>query len=278
MTDELQCTTEAIANFAHFGFKSACSYAQAACADETTVVDMFSIYYCTFNERLSLFIPFSILIVFFIFYMISSTAEDYLEPVVSKISRKLRLSESLAGVTLVALANGAPDVIAAFAAGGNADQGVLVPLGGLLGAGVFTIAIILAVCILFSPTKMIATEKSALRRDCVFYLFGTLYVFALGIYGEINIWGAMGFFVQYLVFIIVVLYQEAQYRKAQFQKTLMSQEGPSFVLAYGKDIEFQGDDNLLGSLVKKNHLQDESLYVNDINGNGNIENDFVNFF
>ncbi len=264
MTDELQCTTEAIADFATYGFQSACAYAQAACADETTIIDMFSIYYCTLNQSLALFIPFSILIVFFIFYMIASTAEDYLEPVVSKISTKLKLSESLAGVTLVALANGAPDVIAAFAAGGNEDQGVLVPLGGLLGAGVFTIAIILAVCILFSPTKMIATEKQALRRDCVFYLFGTLYVLALGIYGEINIWGAMGFFVQYLVFIVVVLYQEAQYRKAQFQKAIMSQDGPSFVLAYGKDIEFQGEDNLLNSLVKKNHLQDESVYVNDV--------------
>ena len=37
------------------------------------------------------------------FHMLSSTAGDYLAPAVSKISESLGLSETLAGVTLLAL-------------------------------------------------------------------------------------------------------------------------------------------------------------------------------
>jgi solute carrier family 24 (sodium/potassium/calcium exchanger), member 6 len=47
------------------------------------------------------------------------------------------MSESLAGVTLLALGNGAPDVITALAASGSEDGGIFLAVGALMGGGLF---------------------------------------------------------------------------------------------------------------------------------------------
>ena len=52
------------------------------------------------------------------FSLLGSTAEDYLTPSLTKIKNKFNMSETLAGVTILAFANGAPDVISSFSAGG----------------------------------------------------------------------------------------------------------------------------------------------------------------
>lgn len=56
-------------------------------------------------------------------FLLGSTADGYLSPALEAISDKFKCSESLAGVTLLALGNGAPDVFAAMAAGGGGDEG-----------------------------------------------------------------------------------------------------------------------------------------------------------
>lgn len=48
--------------------------------------------------------------------MLASTAEKYISPALENITNYLKISETLAGVTLVALGNGCPDVITAIVA------------------------------------------------------------------------------------------------------------------------------------------------------------------
>ena len=57
-------------------------------------------------------------------YNLGSTADMYLSPALETISDKLSCSESLAGVTLLALGNGAPDVFASLSAGGTDESAV----------------------------------------------------------------------------------------------------------------------------------------------------------
>ena len=57
-------------------------------------------------------------------YNLGSTADMYLSPALEVISDKLSCSESLAGVTLLALGNGAPDVFASLSAGGVDESDV----------------------------------------------------------------------------------------------------------------------------------------------------------
>jgi sodium/potassium/calcium exchanger 6 len=69
-----------------------------------------------------------------IFKFISAVVEEYLAPAISYISEWLNLSEALAAVTLLALANGAGDVITALVASGSSD-GLSYNIGSIYGAG-----------------------------------------------------------------------------------------------------------------------------------------------
>lgn len=94
------------------------------------------------------------------FYVLGSIADGYLTPVLTKISTALGLSEIIAGVTLLAFANGAPDIIASFAAAAE-DDGIFIGVGGLFGACTFGATIVLGTCIL----KSLEAEKGVQVGD-----------------------------------------------------------------------------------------------------------------
>ena len=67
------------------------------------------------------------------------------------------MSEALAGITFLALANGAPDVVTAIVAGtSDSDSTVLIPFGSLYGAALFSMAFILSMVISFSPSQKLS--------------------------------------------------------------------------------------------------------------------------
>ena len=76
----------------------------------------------------------SFLIIILIFRFISSVVEEYLAPAITYISEWLDLPEALAAVTLLAVANGAGDVITALVASGNVE-GLSYNIGSIYGAG-----------------------------------------------------------------------------------------------------------------------------------------------
>lgn len=55
-------------------------------------------------------------------YLLSDTADAYLSPCLEFITERLSCNESLAGVTLLAFGNGAPDVFGSIAAAGDPDS------------------------------------------------------------------------------------------------------------------------------------------------------------
>jgi solute carrier family 24 (sodium/potassium/calcium exchanger), member 6 len=64
------------------------------------------------------------------------------------------MSEALAGITFLALANGAPDIITAVVAGtSDSDSTVLIPFGSLYGAALFSMGFILSMVIYYSKGK-----------------------------------------------------------------------------------------------------------------------------
>jgi sodium/potassium/calcium exchanger 6 len=64
------------------------------------------------------------------FWVLGSTADAYLSPVLASISKHLKLSQSLAGVTLLAFGNGAPDVFASISAASSMTSAAAAELGG----------------------------------------------------------------------------------------------------------------------------------------------------
>ena len=68
---------------------------------------------------------------FLCFLLLGSTADDHLTPALEKIAIRFHFSETLAGVTLLAFANGAPDVLSSFSASGSGSDGIFLSLGAI---------------------------------------------------------------------------------------------------------------------------------------------------
>ena len=82
-------------------------------------------YYCGMEEafgqtgKVVAIVPVGALLMLIFMYNLSSTADEYLSPALEFLTLKLGISESLAGVTFLALGNGANDVFAAISANGS---------------------------------------------------------------------------------------------------------------------------------------------------------------
>jgi sodium/potassium/calcium exchanger 6 len=126
------------------------------------------------------------------------------------------MSEALAGITFLAFANGAPDIITAVVAGSSSsDSTALIPFGSLYGGSLFSMAFILSLVIKYSPNKVLALKKAETLVPLGFYLIGTSYLLMVSIsYGKMNILLAAIFCSLYLIYIIYVVYEERKKSKA----------------------------------------------------------------
>jgi len=84
--------------------------------------------------------------------VLSYTADEYLSPSLEKIATTFKMSESLAGVTLMAFGAGAPDVFASISASEGGDiEGIVMGISVLLGSSLFVLSIVTSLVILSSP-------------------------------------------------------------------------------------------------------------------------------
>lgn len=125
-------------------------------------------------------------------------------PAVVYLSKYLKLSDALAGVTLLAFANGAGDVITALVAG-DSKEGVSYNVGALYGAGLFVISFVIAKTIENSPSDIIV-ESEILWRDIGFYLIAVIVTILLGISGKITVWDSLLLLFIYVAYVLVVVF------------------------------------------------------------------------
>ncbi|EAS00353.2 sodium calcium exchanger protein (macronuclear) [Tetrahymena thermophila SB210] len=200
------CTVSAI----HKLQSGVCEYVDQNCTAESLVRFSY-FYFCQVSENIIVLDLLTVLVPLMAFHMLSSTAESYLSPALAKCSKILRLSESVAGVTLLALGNGAPDVITAIIAGGDDNGGISIAIGSIFGAGLFVTTATLSAVIFHG--KNIKIDKKTFMRDMVFYLLGCLVILVYAIIGKVNIIMSSIFMSIYLIFLVIVILQDRQQRK-----------------------------------------------------------------
>jgi Ca2+/Na+ antiporter len=154
--------------------------------------------------------PFLILWLVLMFRLLGSTAEDYFSPSLEYFSVKAKLPPRFAGVTLLALGNGAADVSATVnAIVTDREHGYQMSLGALTGAAMFVGGVVSAVVVLVAGG---VPCRGALVRD-VLALFVTMIVVWVH-FGS----GAIGpeaislFLTLYGVFVMVVFVADAYHR------------------------------------------------------------------
>jgi len=105
-----------------------------------------------------------ICISFPVFFMaISAIAEKYLSVGMQDLSRRFNLSPTIAATTLIAFANGAPDVLAAFSSGG-ASGAAFISIGALFGAFIFNSTLVIANILMSINTEIVLSKWAVLKE------------------------------------------------------------------------------------------------------------------
>ncbi|KAI8903530.1 Sodium/calcium exchanger protein-domain-containing protein [Gorgonomyces haynaldii] len=124
-----------------------------------------------------------ILILIVLFVILSSCVEFGLCPNLSMITNYLNLSESVAGMTLTAFANGCGDIASTWSAFDN-NQASLA-LGELTGASTFISLFIVGMISILKPSKQLHQN---LVRDCLVFAIANSALLFIGWTETVNIW------------------------------------------------------------------------------------------
>ncbi|XP_014279740.1 putative sodium/calcium exchanger 6 isoform X2 [Halyomorpha halys] len=135
-----------------------------------------------------------ILLLVMIFITTAFVADGYICTNLAVISRNLKLPDSIAGVTLLALGNGVPDLFTAFA-GAELDHPEIL-FAGLTGAGLFDVTLC-AGCVIFVRPFYI---DSFSWWNLVFYLISYSTMFCGFFFRNLSIWHNIGILVIYLMY------------------------------------------------------------------------------
>ncbi|KAK3146557.1 hypothetical protein QOZ80_3BG0268030 [Eleusine coracana subsp. coracana] len=148
-----------------------------------------------------------------LFYLLGDTASEYFCASLEGLSAALRLPPAVAGVTLLSLGNGAPDVFAtvvSFApspstAGGSGAVGLSSALGGALFVStVVAGTVALSVAGRRGGGGGVVVEWRGFVRDLCFLLLALCYLLAVLLNGAVTVWVAASFVSIYVAYVVVV--------------------------------------------------------------------------
>ncbi len=135
-------------------------------------------------------------------HFLSQAAANYFSPTLATISRKLQMNHDLAGVTLLALGNGAPDVFSIIASFKKSAEDPSVGIGAIIGASLFASALIIGSIAIVCPCEINAVVYI---RDCFFHLLAAIAIGWFHVVGEVTLSMAALLFVVYLIYIVIVM-------------------------------------------------------------------------
>lgn len=194
-------------------YKAKCQYVKSKnpCSSRGYINYLY-IFYCTFSDLPVLGYGFLILWLVVLFYLLGNTASEYFCSSLESLSRLLKLSPTIAGVTLLSLGNGAPDVFASLVSfTGSGTQSV--GLNTVLGGSSFVTCIVVGIISFLVHKRHIRVDKSAFVRDVCFLMLVLLFLLVILLNGEINLWGALGFLSMYVAYVVIVYVSHAHWQK-----------------------------------------------------------------
>lgn len=185
-------------------YKAKCLYLKShnSCVSQGCI-DYLYLFYCKLGSFPILGYSLLFLWLLVLFYLLGDTASEYFCASLESLSRLLKLSPTIAGVTLLSLGNGAPDFFSSFVSfmgDGTSDVG----LNTVIGGASFVTCVVVGIISISRSKRKVRVNKSAFIRDVCFLLLVIVFLLVILIQGEIDLWGAIGFSSMYVVYVIVV--------------------------------------------------------------------------
>ncbi|KAF7990287.1 hypothetical protein HCN44_000092 [Aphidius gifuensis] len=168
-----------------------------------SLIQYAEILFCTFTtEYPALFILGLLVFVLWLLYLfliLGTTADNFFCPSLSVIAAELHLSDNIAGVTILAFGNGAPDIFTSLVAD---DDEMVIMFTELIGAGIFVTAIIAGSIAIVSPFRI---SPKPFIRDCCFYIAAVCWITYISQDEIVHLWEGLSFIIFYLLFILTVV-------------------------------------------------------------------------
>ncbi|TKA72434.1 hypothetical protein B0A49_06138 [Cryomyces minteri] len=181
--------------------KDKCAYVLANCPDEEAgLVSYLDFYYCRLPHAKP--VAFTMLVVWLglLFSTIGIAASDFFCVNLSTIANMLGMSESMAGVTLLAFGNGSPDVFSTFAAMSTHSGSLAV--GELIGAAGFISAVVAGSMALVRPFKV---ARKSFVRDIGFFIVAASFSMVFLYDGSLYMWECVTMVAFYIFYVATVI-------------------------------------------------------------------------
>lgn len=194
-----------------------CAFVRANCPDEEAgLFSYLQLYYCKLPHAKVL--AFVILITWLglLFSTIGIAASDFFCINLGTIASILGMSESMAGVTFLALGNGSPDVFSTFAAMKTHSGSLAV--GELIGAAGFITAVVAGSMALVRPFKV---ARKSFIRDVGFFMVAASFSMVFLADGHLYLWECavmVAFYIFYVVTVVVWHWYLGQRRQRKEQE------------------------------------------------------------
>ncbi|PSR81691.1 Sodium/calcium exchanger protein-domain-containing protein [Coniella lustricola] len=264
-----------------------CAFVRRYCVDdEPGLVSYLGFYYCSLPNARPVAFALLALWLGLLFSTIGIAASDFFSVNLSTIASVLRMPESLAGVTFLALGNGSPDVFSTFAAMGSNSGSMAV--GELIGAAGFIVAVVAGSMALVREFKV---SKKTFVRDIIFFILAVTFTMVFLLDGKIHLWECslmIGFYVFYVLFVVAWHWYSAR-RKRRRTKQAASRSHFSVVTSpahddiepYHDEREEDGEEDgavghgrVLGTLPDLGALEaGPSIHVEDASREGGDHDD-----
>lgn len=184
---------------------SRCSYLKENCledvnADAKDRLRYLSLLYCRFLFLGSGAILPIILFLILCFTLVGTIASDFLCPNLYTISKILQLSDRLAGLTFLALGNGAPDVLGTYKAMSMNTESLAV--SELVGAAFFATTIVVGLIAVVHPFQV---KRGSFIIDFGFFLLAATVVLIAIVRSTLSIWTSVSLCLIYLSYVLVLM-------------------------------------------------------------------------
>ena len=160
--EQFGCERNAIETIHRFGQKNI--LISEYCSDNFAFINLIDMYYRSLNENAILIFLFICLVFPILFMCIAAVADKYLAAGMTDLAKRFKLSPAVAAMTLIAFANGAPDILASLGAAGK-PGGAFIAVGSLFGAFVFSCTLVVSNVVWNSPDQTVELPKLVIRKE-----------------------------------------------------------------------------------------------------------------